>query len=144
MFTSAILKIEPGLISNLSMGVVMVFGYVINRWKKLTIIALCVGALSLVSVSAFAFGGVGGGCGTLCLAGQQNYSTYYGGAQCGGGSPINYNNGSYPFQNYQSPWSNPSVYSQNLPYSPYGQCINCQTAYNYGTNPIYSNPVYRQ
>ena len=122
MFSSAILKIEPALISNFTFTFLMVAGYLLNklrRWGKVIILL----GLTFISLNSWSFMYVPGSCGTACMNNRQHYTNYYRTSnQC---FPNTWR-GVQQFPQYNPPFFNQGNTNYQIGlYRPYGPCYNC-------------------
>lgn len=125
-------RVEPGIISQGSIYLVLLFSFFLYYWKHLLTIFAVIFSVAIAlyfSTSAHAIGmAPGGGCGTLCMANYNYYGTPYG----------NYGYYPYPSLPFHSLQGPTPYYFQPYGPSPYqpNDCIACMQRYQQFTAPM--------
>jgi hypothetical protein len=129
MFSGILIQIEPSLVSNFSFSFIMIFGYLLNRSKKILFslsISLGIYLITTNITWALAAAPGGGTCGSVCISQQRLYNQQY-------QTPYPWP-GAYYYPRYNVPWLSPNYYQRFSPYPGYGQCFNCNTYNRIPTN----------
>ncbi|MBY0412884.1 MAG: hypothetical protein K2Q18_01900 [Bdellovibrionales bacterium] len=135
VFPSLFARVEPGMISQGSIYIVIAFSFFLYYWKRLIAIFAVLFSISIIAYysTAHAIGYVPGGCGTLCMANNNYYGTPYGGY------------GFYPYSSlpFHSLYGPSNYYFQPYAPSPYQpqDCYVCMQRYNMYTSPISSSGI---
>ncbi len=127
IFPSLFANVETGMISQMSVYLVLAFSFIINKFRKLLLFAFLLGCTGYFGQKIFALMYVPGGCGTLCMANKNYYGVPW------GGNPVYL----YPNMPFHSLYGPTPYYFRPYPPSPYRpqDCPVCMLQYQRYTVP---------